>query len=199
MSDSTNDDLNDLKVQWKALWEKKQYDSVAESMISALKKHGSDNVRDALKGIRDFDFVELNYGLINFFEGELSGKEDVSDKSEYVYDVPFFCRPREKKKPAIKGKISEKMAVNVTRTSVERYCLKKFIHFQIHFDLFDVNAELESVKSDPVIDVGKHSDTWIACKLTNSLHSSFKGLTGKNDNERKQKERKRQNESRREQ
>ena len=145
MSDS-NHDLNDLKVQWKVQSENEEYESVAESIVRALKEHGSDSVRDALQGIRNFDFYLIGLCLIKFFKGELSGKND-SEKIEYVYDVPFFCRTREMEMPAKSNMRSRRMPVDVT--SIERACLKKFIHFQIHFDQFDVNEEQpELVESD---------------------------------------------------
>ena len=125
----TSNALEDLKTL-----SAKDYCGIAERMIAALKSHGSDRVRDALNGIRGFDFAYILGPLANLFECELSKSADDDDKAKYVYGVPFFCRPEEETEEKGHTRMSGDVT-NADRTSIK---IEECIHYQIHFDHFDV-------------------------------------------------------------
>ena len=177
-------------------------------------------MRDALNGTKGFDLVYILVPLVNLFKGELSKSADDKKKAEYVYGVPFSCRPEEREtnttETQVQPKMKMKMSGAVKSITNNRSCIKieDCIHFQIHFDHFDIDEELQSGGSNlhdeeqqlqtascktgtetetkslvPVIDTDNYDDKKIAIKLAKALQYSFDQLMNPDadDNEGHQK------------
>lgn len=170
---SNSNALDDLKNNGKAQFEKEEYKTMAVNIIAALKSHGSDIVRDTLNGIiNKSDFpLKLVIALADIFKDKLSNCRDDDAKAKYLYDVPFFCRPEEtttRHLPQMSGCV----------TSIKRACFKEFIHFEIYFDRFDVDEELNSLdgggsQTQTVIDRKIYKDKEISAILAKTLMKSF--------------------------
>ena len=170
MSDS-NDDLNDLDVvpeklkeQWKAQWDREEYAPMAKSIITTLKTYESDSVRDALKEFRNV-FTTITQELSTVFQDDLIKIKDEKAKLDYVYNVPFFCCPLKEKNTA--------MFMSSLVTKIDRASLKKFMQFQIHFDVDD-GLTSKASESDPVIHKDINDERYIANMLMLNLIASFK-------------------------
>lgn len=171
---SNSNALDDLKNNGKAQFEKEEYKTMAVNIIAALKSHGSNIVRDALNGIiekSDFPW-ELVNALVDIFKDKLSNCRDDDAKAKYLYDVPFFCRTEE-----TTTRHFPRMSGGVT-SIIERACFKEFVHFEIYFDQFDVDEELNSLRgggsqTQTVIDRKIYKDKEILATLAITLMKSF--------------------------
>ena len=178
---SNSNAFDDLKRHGEAQVKKKEYNAVAVNIITALESHGSDSVRDALNEISDFGFFHMNLllPLRDIFISELSNCGDDDDaKAKYLYGVPFFCRPEETEATTKNNRHDAKMSGGVTTSTTRvQACFKESIHFQIYFDHFDVDKELnlgvdgsdlQNSQTKTVID-GNVSE-----KFAEALRESFK-------------------------
>lgn len=188
---SNSNALDDLKNNGKAQFEKEEYKPMAVNIIAALKSHGSDIVRDTLNGInKKSDFpLKLVNALADIFKDKLSNCRDDDAKAKYLYDVPLFCRPEE----TTTTQCSHLPRMSGGVTSIKRACFKEFIHFEIYFDRFDVDEELNSLggggsQTQTVIDRKIYEDKDISEALAMTLMESFKLFQKMGANEQAQTE-----------
>ena len=165
---SSGSTLDDLMTNW----ENKNYQVMAGNIISALGEHGSDSVRGVLNRINRVD--RLDSALSNMFKEQLGTKIDDREKLKYMLGVPFFCLGPQQ---AEVGKTTSTKRMSDAVSNVDRACTREFLRFKVHFDQFDVDAELKASKFHPAIEDAEDIKLALVATLRESFNAAMSEST----------------------